>query len=333
MMDNIIHHSFLFDERMVYNEYMTTINTPEDLLRLVRENEAFRDAMRRELLTAEILEAPENVAALLEHARSTNARLDKMDQTIAAIIEQTNAINRRLDRMDNRLDSMDNRLDSMEGRLDSMDNRLDSMEGRLDNIEGDVSVIKRDIDGLGDAFRREVKAQSSFRGNYAQRATIMSNQDIASRFAHLHGLRRVKTRQVRRSTSESWLSNNIPLVESLGLRERAWNTFLVPDDIAGVIPLEADNDTTPAYYIVVESSYTIDEEDVLKATDHAQIVRAVTGIEAYAVVAGAEVDDEMGEETRRRLYVGIERFVEANDPNAAYCYLLDSADMRPPEPY
>ena len=78
---------------------MTTINTTEDLLQLVREDETFRAAMRRELLTTELLEVPQrldkleqNVAALIEHAKATNARLDRMDQTIAAIVEQTSAI-------------------------------------------------------------------------------------------------------------------------------------------------------------------------------------------------------------------------------------------------
>ena len=139
MMDNVTHHSFLFDERMVYNRYMTTINTPDDLIRLVREDDAFRDAMRRELLTAEILETPQRlanlerqVAELVEITKAINARLDRMDQTIAAIIEQTNAINRRLDGMDGRLDKMDGRLDGMDGRLDKMDGRLDGMDGRLD---------------------------------------------------------------------------------------------------------------------------------------------------------------------------------------------------------
>ena len=346
---------------------MTTITTPDDLLLLLREDAAFRATMRRELLTVELLEMPQSVAALVEHANATNARLDRMDETIAAIIEQTNAINARLDRMDQtiaainaRLDRMDETIAAINARLDRMDEtiaaiieqtnainaRLDRMDARLDRMDETIAaiveqtnamnrrlaIVERDINGLGESFRREVRAQSSFRGNYAQRATVMSNQEIASRFAHLHGLHRITTRRVNRATSEAWLANNIPLVESLGLRERAWNTFLVPDDIAGVVPLGASNDTEPSFYIVVESSYTVDEEDILKATDHAQIVRAVTGTDAYAVVAGSEVDDKMTEEARRNLYVEVERFAEANNPNAVYFYLLDSADMRPPEP-
>ena len=252
-------------------------------------------------------------------------RIDDIDARIAALVTQAEATNKRLDTMDNRLDNMDS-------RLDNMDSRLDNMDSRLDNIESDVSDIKRDIDGLGASFRREVRAQSSYRGNYAQRATIMSNQDIARRFAHLHNMHRIEAVQVSRASSRDWLANNIPVVEKLGLRERAWDTFLVPDDIAGVIPLGANSDATPTFYIVVESSYTIQEEDISKATDHARIVQAVTGIDAYPVVAGAELDDRMDEETRRKLYDDADRFIESADPDSAYLYWLDSADMRPHEP-
>ena len=361
---------------------MTTINTSDELVVLVREDPVFRAAMRRELLTAELLETPQRLAALersvaelVEHTNRTNERLDKMDQTIAAIVEQTNALNKRLDAVESDIAVMKGdiaetksdivvmkadiaetksditvmKADIAETKSDIVVMKADIAETKSDIVvmksdiaetksditvmKGDISDIKNDINGLGATFRREVRAQSSYRGNYAQRATVMSNQDIASRFAHLHGLHRVTTRQVRRATSEAWLANNIPLVESIGLRERAWNTFLVPDDIAGVVPLGASDDTVPSFYIVVESSYTVEKEDILKATDHAQIVQVVTGIDAYAVVAGAEVDDEMDEEARRRLYVDVERFVEAKDPGAAYLYLLDSADMRPPEPF
>ena len=65
------------------------------------------------------------------------------------------------------------------------------------------------------------------------------------------------------------------LVEALDLRPRAWDTFLTPDDIAGVRDLQAENDAEPAFYIVVEASYTGEAEDIDKAIDHAKIVHAV----------------------------------------------------------
>ena len=118
---------------------MATIDNTDDLLRLVREDSDFRATMRRELLTAELLEVPQ--------------RLSTLEQGIAALLEHATATNRRLDLM-----------------------------------EEDIREMKGDINGLGEAFRREVQAQSSYRGNYAQSAATGSNQDIARPFAELRGI-------------------------------------------------------------------------------------------------------------------------------------------------
>ena len=246
--------------------------------------------MRRELLTAELLEVPQRLTAL--------------EQSTAALIEYTTATNRR----------------------------LDNIEADITVMKDDISVIKNDINGLGEAFRREVQAQSSYRGNYAQSAATGSNQDIARPFAELRGMSRIKTRQVSRVMVENWLMNNVPLVEALKLRPRAWDTFLTPDDIAGVRNLQAENDTEPEFYIVVEASYTGEVEDIDRATDHAKIVRAVTGLDAYPVVAAVQLDDQMEPGVRNRLYDDIQQFVEANDAEAAFWYPLGSADLRPAEP-
>ena len=276
---------------------MATIDTTDDLLRLVREDSDFRATMRRELLTAELLEVPQRLTAL--------------EQSTAALIEYTNATNRR---------------------LDNIEADITVIKDDISVTKNDVSVIKDDINGLGEAFRREVQAQSSYRGNFAQSAATGSNQDIARPFAELRGMKRIKTRQVSRASVENWLVNNVSLVEALDLRPRAWDTFLTPDDIAGVRDLQAENEAEPEFYIVVEASYTGEAEDIDKAIDHAKIVHAVTGLDAYPVVAAVRLDDKMEPEMRSRLYDDVQQFVAANDADAAFWYPLGSADLRPTEP-
>ena len=74
-------------------------------------------------------------------------------------------------------------------------------------------------------------------------------------------------------------------------------------------------------------------EDILKVTDHAKILRAATGLDAYPVVAAVRLDDEIGpRKWESRLYDDVERFIETNDADAALWYRLDSADLRPSEP-
>ena len=275
-----------------------TISSTEDFLRVLRENEEFRIAARRELLTDDLLKLP------LEFSEfRTN-----VDERFEAVHEEVRGVRR------------------------DMDERFEAVDGQFEVVREDVRVVRRDIDGLGNSFRREVRAQSSFRGAYAQREGVASTLEIAGLFADWLKIRRIKTNPVSRRTLLAWLEDNMPVVESLQLRDRAWRTFLAPDLIAEVRALGSTADSEPEFYIVVEASYTGEKEDVEKVTDHAKIVRAVTGLQAYPVVVSVELDDQMDVQTRSRLYEDIEQFFEANDDNSAFLYGLDSADLRPEEP-
>ena len=205
-------------------------------------------------------------------------------------------------------------------------------EERFDAVQEDVEVVRRDINGIGESYRREVRAQSSFRGNYAQSAARGEDLEIASLFARRHGLEDIYTRHVSADTRRTWLRTHRSLVESLNLGPRARRTFLRPDMIAAVVDLYAGDDAEPAFYIVVESSYTGDVGDIERATNHARIIRGVTGLNAYAVAAAVTLDDEMDATMRNRLYDDVNEFVDAHDESAALWHRLDSADLRPPEP-
>ncbi len=215
------------------------------------------------------------------------------------------------------------------------DMQFAQMNGRIDSIEKEMEEMGKklsdNIDGLGETFRREVKAQSSFRGTYAQRATLSGSIHIARPFANLHNLKRIKVRQVIRRDLVAMLEDNMEAVEQLGLRDRSWDTFQAPDVIAEVRELGTPDDHAPAFYVAAEASYTIEEEDLTKATDHARILQAVTGLRAYPAVSGVELDDEMSDEAKGRLYDSAEQ-IEANGSDAVLLYYLESADLKPPEP-
>ena len=290
---------------------MATIDTTDDLLRLVREDSDFRATMRRELLTAELLEVPQRLTAL--------------EQSTAALIEYTNATNRRLDNIEADITVMKDDINVMKGDITVM-------KDDINVTKNDVSVIKDDINGLGEAFRQEVQAQSSYRGAHAQTAANRDRVRISNLFAKFHAIRRTDAMPVRRSRLKAWLQGeNAEVVEALNLRDRAWETFLEPDIVAAVHDLMADDATEPAFYIVVEASYTGEAEDIDKAIDHAKIVHAVTGLDAYPIVAAVRLDDKMEPETRSRLYDDVQKFVAANDADAAFWFRLGSADLRPTE--
>ncbi|MCE2458157.1 MAG: hypothetical protein J4G14_10125 [Dehalococcoidia bacterium] len=278
---------------------MASMNTLEDFIQVLRENPEFRATVRRELLTEELLSVP--------------TRLTTLEQGIAALLEHAEVTNRRLDQVDKRLDQVDK---------------------RLDNLEVDIKEVKMDINGLGDSYRREVRAQSSFRGAYAQQAANSDDLDIAVLFARRHGLDedRIQTWHLPRRTLDIWVDTYIEALRALGLEPGALRAFRRPDIVAEVKDLAADQDAAPSYYITVEASYTVEKKDIVRATDNAKIVREITGLAVYPVVAGVELDDQMTTDTQRMIDDDLERFIEVKDADVAFWYRLDSADLRPPEP-
>lgn len=55
---------------------MTTINTIEDLIRLLDENPEWVEALRARLLTRELVEMPQTLARFIE---TTNLRFDALE--------------------------------------------------------------------------------------------------------------------------------------------------------------------------------------------------------------------------------------------------------------
>ena len=86
---------------------MATINTIEDLLRLLDENPEWLEALRARLLTRELLELPQIVADLSAEvkalAAATNARFDKVEGDIESLSAATNA---RFDKVERGIQSL-----------------------------------------------------------------------------------------------------------------------------------------------------------------------------------------------------------------------------------
>ena len=113
---------------------MATINTIEDLIRLLDENPQWVEALRVRLLTRELIELPENFARF---ADATNQRFDRIEERLGGIEE-------RQDKGDERMGRMETRLGGIEERLDKGDERMDRMETRLDRLTDDVGLLRGD---------------------------------------------------------------------------------------------------------------------------------------------------------------------------------------------
>ena len=106
--------------------------------------------------------------------------------------------------------------------------------------------------------------------------------------------------------------------------------FRRPHMIAGVKLLSDERETPARYHIAVEASYTVQMKDYHGATDNAKIIRMLFRTVVYAVVAGVQLSDRLGDVVKEKLYSGIDEAMESGRPR---CCVLAPAGVRGPTPF
>ena len=290
---------------------MTTIDTIEDLLRLVRENEEVRAALRREVLTEELLALPAQFIAMRETQAS-------MQQTQNAILETQAS-------MQESLVALQESFVAMQESLVALQESFVAMQETQNSMLEELRETRRDISALHGMYRQQHEDFGRFRGSYAADAARRNRGEIALIFARLRSMRNLRVRALDSDERSDMLDEHYDAVTALNLRDRAWQTFDVPDLI---VEVTARRSSAPGFYIAIEASYTGDMEDLLRATDHAKILRSATGLDAYPIVAGVRI----GSSIRDKVFEDVTHFIRINDEDTALWYQISEAHMEPPDP-
>ena len=320
---------------------MTSINTIEDFLRVVRENDDLRSAVRRELLTEELLALPSRFSemlktqnAMLEEQRSLRQDTDSLLKTQNAMLEDLKSLRRDSDSLlktQNAIleDLKSLREDSNALRRDS-DSLRDTQNALLETVATilkENSETRRDIGALHGMYRRQHDDLARFRGNYAIDAARRNSYQIARPFFRQKGMRRVEFSTLDSSVLNGMLNENYEALDALDLSDDTLNSFPEADLIISV----ADRrNSTQRFYIAVEASFTGHNYDVRRAADRARILRCATGLDAYAVVAAVRLDQHID---RDYIHENITTYLGENSENDALWYELPETGLEPPDPY
>ncbi len=297
---------------------MTTLHTVDDLLRIVRENEAFRAALRHELLTEELLALPGQFVAMMEEVSGLRKTQNSMLETQNAMLEEMAEFRKTQNAM---METQNAMLEEMAEFRKTQNAMLETQNAMLE----EQRETRKDIRALHRMYRQQHEDFGRFRGNYASSAMRGNDFEIARLFSRLRGFRRIRIRPLTRTELSDMLDDHYDALDALGLRERAWLTFQKPDLIAEITALKS---AEPGFYIAVEASYTGDREDSLRATDHAKILRCATGLDSYPIVASVR----MGPNIKTSIFHDVAKFVEAQDADAVLWYQLAERELAPPNP-
>ncbi len=275
---------------------MTTIHTIEDLIRVLDENPQWAEALRARLLTRELLELPETVAALAatvaelsrefrEFAKTTGDRLSSLEEGQQEL---------RADVTELRADVTELRADVNELKIGQQELRADVNELKIGQQE-----LRTDVDDLKRGQARLQDDVGFIKGRFIYDIVRGDAGVIASEmgFALAHSLTRADLMNITR------------LQETTDIPRGDMQSFHRADLIMQV----TDSENRP-HYIAVEASFTVNGRDSRRALRNAELITRFTGQPAHPALAGVRSDQDI-----RQLF----------ESSQLYWYEISSEDVQP----
>ena len=231
---------------------MTTINDISDLVRILREDPDWAEAVRSVLLTQELKSLPERFDKFVELTRENNELVNRRLERLEEGQQRLEERQQRLEEGQQRLEERQQRLEEGQQRIES---RMDRMEGRLGNLEGS-DTERRARENILNIAKDELDLS---------RGSILLARG--------------------RNTDPEFLGS-INNAEVLGLitEEQADHVLL-----ADIIIRARRAEDRRYVHGVFEVSSTIGLNDIRRVRERADAVAAATGEEAVAAVIGGTV--------------------------------------------
>jgi hypothetical protein len=225
---------------------MTVIHTTDDLLRLLNENDEFRQAVRRHVLSDELIQLPERLAKFETHVegfideqRQFNKEQRQFNQRIETEISELRQFNKEQRQFNQRIETEISELRQFNKEQRRFNQRMENSIGEL----------------RGNTARQVVSTHfiEIAEGMGFQCRGILMRADLVQMLIH----------------SER---DDIPH----GDRQSFFRADLV---------VEATDSDGAMHYIVVEASYTADQRDTSRAQRNAALLTRFTGHPAHAAIA------------------------------------------------
>ena len=242
----------------------TTISTTDDFIRALRENPDFHEAARRELLSDELLELPQRFT---EYTLSTDKKLEVLTENVNALAV---------------------RMAELTEIVAALVRNQERMQSDMQDMRAD---LKGDIRALHGMYRRQHDDFQNFRGQFAESAARKKVPTITYATGEAIGKELDWDRLMSMKQRRRMVRQHPSVFSSLTAGERI--SFEEADLIIEALDMSTGGNIC---YIAVEASYTCNREDVDRARRNAKLLTACTGQNAYAVVTGIRLNDNVKDE-------------------------------------
>ncbi len=231
---------------------MTTINTIDDLLRLLDENEQFRDAVRYRILTEDLIKLPQEFREFKENT-------------------------------ENRLDSLETKMDGLTTKVDGLQTDVGKLQTDVGNLQTDMGNLTTKVDGLTttvDKLRGD-----GLEGRLTGLIPPLLSREFDVRRVYPMWASRTLAANERRDEFEKILEE----ASDSGRITDEEETRLQVTDLIVRSQRKSDKSTL---WFAVEASGVISDEDVTRVRRSANALNRIYGQDAIPLVYGYEISDE-----------------------------------------
>jgi len=228
---------------------MTVIHTADDLIHLLNENDEFRQAVRRHVLSDELIQLPE--------------RLAKFETRVESFIAEQRQFNERVNR---RFDSIDKKLEE-QCQFNKEQHQFNKEQHQFNEEQRQFNKEQRQFN------QRMETSIGELRGKVARYVVGVHFLEISDGMGfQFKGL-------LTRLDLGQLIFQRKP-AETADIPQNDRRSFFRAD-----LVIEVTDSAGAIHYIAVEASYTADQRDTSRAQRNAAILTRLTGHSAHAAIA------------------------------------------------
>ena len=254
---------------------MVTISTPEDLLRALRENPEWKEAVRREILTEQLLNLP---ARFDQFAASTEGFIEEQRQFNAETGGRVDRLESDVGQLKEDVGELKQDVGQLKEDVEQLKEDVGELKQDVGQLKEDVGELKQDVGQLKNDVRTIRDDLGNLKGFRARDETIQQADGVAI----------VMGFQMVRTLSYGDLVSMTTTADISGIAEGDILSFRRAD-----LVIEATDANGETRYIAMEISYTADARDTRRAIRNASLLSRFTGRPAHAAIASVQNVNEI----------------------------------------
>src|SRR5579875_1985077 len=261
----------------------------ERFLSFLRADQGFREAVRRELLTAELVSLPERFAALVAEVLALTGNVEALTARVDGLTARVDGLTAQVEALTARVDGLTAQVEALTARVDGLTAQVEALTARVDGLTAQVEALTARVDAFVEATDRRLgvleRQVTRLADDYGDlRGLILEQQVRQNPGYYLHKYaRRVQVMSIDQLLDEPGASD---------LSEEDQEVVARTDVLARGVSRESGR----AVLLVVEATWRPHRGDVEREVTRRDILTG-KGIEALAII----VSKKPATESVRRL--------------------------------